>query len=121
MPTSDPRASQPREVDLGAGDPDDPDADLRAPLRRPRPLEAKLEPAPRGWTVRLPVRAEEVRVEKQTVVVEEVVVRTRPVQETVRVDETVRREELRVETTGDVDPTVPIDVRPDRGGDPRRS
>ena len=120
MATSDPRASQPREVDLGEVDPDDPDADLRAPLRRPLPLQARIEPAPRGWTIRLPVRAEHVRVEKQTFVAEEVVVRTRPVQDTVRVDETVRREEVRVETTGDVDPTVPIDVRPDQGGDPRR-
>jgi uncharacterized protein (TIGR02271 family) len=55
-----------------------------------------------GEEIRVPVREEQVKVEKQTVVTEEVSLGTRPVVETEHVSGTVRREEARVETTGDV-------------------
>jgi uncharacterized protein (TIGR02271 family) len=56
-----------------------------------------------GEEIRVPVREEEVRLEKQTVVTEEVNVGKRPVTEQERLTGTVRREEARLETTGDVD------------------
>jgi uncharacterized protein (TIGR02271 family) len=55
-----------------------------------------------GEQIRVPVRDEQVRLDKQTVVTEEVSVGKRPVVETERVSGTVRREEAHVETTGDV-------------------
>ena len=76
--------------------------------RQPLPLEAAIERWPRGWVIRLPVGAEELVVEKQWVVAEQVVVRTRPVEDVVQVDETVRREELKVEADGAVDVTRPL-------------
>jgi uncharacterized protein (TIGR02271 family) len=56
-----------------------------------------------GEVIKIPVREEEVTLEKQPVVYEEVDIAKRPVQETQRVSETVRREELRVEDKGDVE------------------
>ena len=53
--------------------------------------------------VRVPVREEQVDVQKRTVATEEINVGKRAVQETERVSDTVRREEARVETDGDVD------------------
>ena len=67
------------------------------------PLEAHLETTAHTCTIRLPVRAEHVTVEKWPVVVEEVVVHTAQVDDSVRVGGSVRREELRVDTEGDVD------------------
>ena len=64
------------------------------------PLEAHIETTLLGTTVRLPVRAEQVTIEKWPVVVEEVVVHTTQVEEEERLTETVRREELRVDTEG---------------------
>jgi uncharacterized protein (TIGR02271 family) len=55
-----------------------------------------------GETIRVPIRAEEVDVRKDSRVVEEVEISKRPVTETQRVSETVRREEIDVDTTGDV-------------------
>jgi uncharacterized protein (TIGR02271 family) len=52
--------------------------------------------------IRIPVREEEVNVEKQTVAVEDVSVGKRRVQDSKRVDETLRKEEIKVETEGDV-------------------
>jgi hypothetical protein len=81
---------------------------------RPLPLEATTEPWlgawVGSWAVRLPLRAEAVTIDKQTVVVEEVAVRRRQFKEVVRPSETVRREELRLETAGELDVTQPIDV-----------
>ena len=51
----------------------------------------------------IPVREEQVPVEKQPVVREEVSLGKRPVQETKRVSDTVRSEEAHVEREGDVD------------------
>jgi uncharacterized protein (TIGR02271 family) len=55
-----------------------------------------------GETIRVPIRAEEVDVRKDARVVEEVEISKRPVTETQRVSETVRREEIDVNTSGDV-------------------
>jgi uncharacterized protein (TIGR02271 family) len=51
-----------------------------------------------GDTIRVPLRAEDVDVRKDTRVVEEVEISKRPVTETQRVSETVRREEVDVDT-----------------------
>jgi uncharacterized protein (TIGR02271 family) len=56
-----------------------------------------------GEEVRVPVREEQVRLDKEAVVTEEVSVGKRPVTDNERVSGTVRREEARVETEGDVD------------------
>jgi len=56
-----------------------------------------------GEEVRIPVREEQVRVEKEAVAKEEVHVGKRKVQDTEQVGGTVRREEIRVEQQGDVD------------------
>ena len=66
------------------------------------PLQAQVETSVLGCTIRLPVRAEHVSVEKWPVVVEEVIVHTAQVDDTAHLTETVRREELRVDTQGDV-------------------
>jgi len=80
--------------------------------RQPLPLEAAIERWPRGWVIRLPVGADELVVEKQWVVAEQVAVRTRPVEDVVQIDETVRREELKVEADGEVDVTHPTPTGP---------
>ncbi|HZR99722.1 MAG TPA: DUF2382 domain-containing protein [Chloroflexota bacterium] len=77
------------------------------------PLQAYVETTPYGCTIRLPVRLERVTVEKQPVVVEEVLVRTEHMRDTARLDDTVHREELRVDTEGDVRVT---ERRADEGG-----
>jgi uncharacterized protein (TIGR02271 family) len=52
--------------------------------------------------IRIPLTEEEVRVEKTPVVREEVTLKKRQVQDTERVSETLKREEAKVESTGDV-------------------
>ena len=52
-----------------------------------------------GETIRVPLRAEDVDVRKDTRVVEEIEISKRPVTETKRVSETVRREEIDVDET----------------------
>jgi uncharacterized protein (TIGR02271 family) len=54
-------------------------------------------------TIRVPVTEERVEVEKEPVVYEEVGIGKRVTQETRQISDTVRREELRVESEGDVD------------------
>jgi uncharacterized protein (TIGR02271 family) len=54
-----------------------------------------------GREVRIPVREEEVNVEKEMVAKEEVSVGKRRVQEKKHVDETLRKEEIKVDKTGD--------------------
>ena len=54
-------------------------------------------------TLRVPVREEQVSVEKRPVVTEEISVGKQTVQETQQVSGTVRREEARIEAEGDVD------------------
>jgi uncharacterized protein (TIGR02271 family) len=53
--------------------------------------------------IRIPLSEERVRVEKKPVVNEEVLVGKRQVQDTKRVSQEVKHEELRTETQGDVD------------------
>jgi hypothetical protein len=67
------------------------------------PLEAQIWPVETGgWVIRLPVREERVVFDKQVVVTERVTVRRGQVADVVRVHDTVAREELRVDTTGEV-------------------
>jgi uncharacterized protein (TIGR02271 family) len=66
----------------------------RHPSDRPVGVDERIE---------VPVREERVTVEKEPVVREEISVGKRQVEETKRVSDTVRREEARVETTGDVE------------------
>ena len=67
------------------------------------PLEAQVETTMHTCTIRMPVRSEHIVVEKVPVVVEEVVVRTARLDDSVRIGGSVRREELRVDTEGDVE------------------
>ena len=53
--------------------------------------------------IRIPVMEEEVRVEKTPVVREEVTLKKRQIQDTEQVSETVRREEARIDRSGDAD------------------
>ena len=67
----------------------------RVPVDRPAVAgEAAFRP---GETIRVPLREDQVVVDKQARVVEEVQVDRRPVTETQRVEDTVRREEVTVE------------------------
>jgi stress response protein YsnF len=61
-------------------------------------LEASVPADAQGWVVRLPVRAEHIEVEKQSVVYERVVVRRGEVDDVERVDTSIRRETLNIET-----------------------
>lgn len=56
-----------------------------------------------GQEIRVPIREEQVNVEKQTVVAEEVSVGKRKVKDTEHVSADVRKEEIKVQTKGDVD------------------
>ena len=51
----------------------------------------------------MPIREEQVHLQKEAVVAEEVHVGKRKVQDTERVSGTVRKEEIKVDTKGDVD------------------
>jgi hypothetical protein len=70
--------------------------------RRRLPLEGQAVRWAGGWEVRLPLRAEHVVVDKETVIAERVTVRRGLVTDVVRVQDTVAREELRVESSGDL-------------------
>ncbi len=71
--------------------------------RRPASGQASATDLRPGEEVRIPVREEQVHIEKQPVVKEEVSVGKRQVQDTERVGGTVRKEEVRIEQKGDVD------------------
>ena len=55
-----------------------------------------------GGTIRILVREEQVMLNKQTVVVEEIVVRKQQVQETQQISDTVKHEEVSIEHTGNI-------------------
>ena len=55
-----------------------------------------------GGTIRILVREEQVMLNKQTVVVEEIVVHKQQVQETQQISDTVKHEEVHVEHTGNI-------------------
>ncbi len=70
--------------------------------RRPAPgKEVSASSLKAGQEVCIPVREEEVNVQKEVVATEEVSVGKRRVQDTKHVDETLRKEEIKVETEGD--------------------
>jgi stress response protein YsnF len=88
-------------------------------VRKTLPLEARVEQLGDATVVRLTLRAEEVRIEKETFVSERVAVRKARVRDTEAVRETVRREELVVNTGGDVERTQRLNLPPEVPG-PRR-
>ena len=55
-----------------------------------------------GGTIRILVREEQVMLNKQTVVVEEIVVHKQQIQETRQISDTVKHEEVHVEHTGNI-------------------
>ena len=71
--------------------------------RRPGSGQPSEVPIGEGESYRIPVREEQITVEKQPVEREEIIFGKRPVQETKRVTDTVKREEARAERVGDVD------------------
>jgi stress response protein YsnF len=78
------------------------------------PLEAQLESSGETWTIRVPVRKEEVRAEKQLMVTGEVEVSKLQREEMATVSGTVHREEAHVETTGDANERVKGDLEQPR-------
>ena len=60
------------------------------------PLQASSIGGERGYVARLPVRAEDITVEKRTVVYERVAVERRELPDVERLDASVRREKLHV-------------------------
>ena len=84
---------------------------IEVPVQREEVVIERHAPTGRGATsdiredeeIRVPVREEEISVEKKPVVKEEVTVGKRVVQDTARVAGDVRKEEVRVEREGDVD------------------
>jgi len=70
----------------------------RRPAAKGRTAEGRID---ENEEIRIPLMEEEVRVEKKPVVREEVTLKKQQVQDTERVSDTVRREEARIERTGD--------------------
>ena len=69
----------------------------RRPTNRQQVSATDLD---RQEEIRIPVREEQVKVQKQTVVAEEVSVGKRQVQDTAQVNESLRKEEIKVDTEG---------------------
>jgi len=67
------------------------------------PLEGIPELLPHGVVLRLPVRAEQVTVQKQVFVVEEAVVRTAHSRRVVRIEDDAQREDIAVDSSGNLD------------------
>jgi stress response protein YsnF len=67
------------------------------------PLEAQCEGGLSGWSVRLPVRAERIIVDKCAFVHEETVVRRVPRPDVMHGAQTLRREQLGVDTRRNLD------------------
>jgi len=67
------------------------------------PLEAQCEGGLSGWSVRLPVRAERITVDKCAFVHEEAVVRRIDRADEAHLAETLRREQPRPDTPGNLD------------------
>ena len=66
------------------------------------PLEGVPASAEGSWSIRLPVRAEQVTLSKEVVVRERVVVHRRRIEEMARIEADLRREELRTTKQGHV-------------------
>lgn len=80
--------------------------------RQNLPHDATWIAAEDGWLITLPARLERVEVGRRVVETDEVLVRLERRQEVQRVAGETRREELRVETRGEVDVTQPIATYP---------
>jgi len=82
-------------------------APTRAPaVGEPLPLDARVERGVGGgWRVTLPLRAERVRADRQTVVRAEVVLRPSTVSGVEPAEGTVARGERRVDVQGDIEAT----------------
>ncbi len=107
--------ARPQVPQLHAQAADEPATAAAAPEQLP--LEAAVASTGLDWIIRLPVRAEHVTITREVVVRETVVLRRRQVDDIARVDATVQREQLRVETEGQVEAhRPPRDVL----GSPRR-
>ncbi|GAC1318426.1 MAG: hypothetical protein NVSMB2_13230 [Chloroflexota bacterium] len=81
------------------------------------PLGAAIERSTGGgWVVRVPLRREDIQIEKRTVIAERLLIGLRQVPDVERVEAELRRERLRVEGD-DVDATQPLEAttRLDRG------
>ena len=76
-----------------------------------QPVEAQLERTRDGWHIRLPLRREEVRIDKRTVVAERVVIRRASVDDVRHVEAELKRERLRVDSH-DADATQPLERPP---------
>jgi uncharacterized protein (TIGR02271 family) len=74
----------------------------RVSANEARPMSGKVADIGQDQEIRIPVSEERVRVEKEPVVTGEVRVGKRAVQDTQKVSDAVRREELRIEKEGDV-------------------
>lgn len=74
------------------------------------PLEGQVE-SHLGWgsfRIRLPVRAERITLDRETVVAEEVLLEAEQVEDVAHVTGTVRREELGVDVAGDLYTSRPM-------------
>jgi stress response protein YsnF len=71
-------------------------------------LDAHIERTANGWYIRLPLRREDVRIDKRTVVAERVVIRHASVEDVRRVEADLKRERLRVDSH-DPDATQPLE------------
>jgi uncharacterized protein (TIGR02271 family) len=71
-------------------------------------------PVGQGETIRIPVSEDQINVTKQTVETGEIDITKREVRGEQRVSGTVRREEPRIEKSGDVNIRRGEDIRPDR-------
>lgn len=72
----------------------------------PLPIEGKPVLDQDGWSVRLPVRAEEISISKQSVVKERVRLQRKRIQDVARVGASLRRERLRTTRSGPVEVEV---------------
>jgi len=79
--------------------------------RRPLSGQASSGDIHAGEEIRIPVKEEQVNVEKETVAKEEVRVGKRRVQETEHVSGDVRKEDVRIEKEGDVDVNQPTNKK----------
>ena len=69
-----------------------------------------IERAPGGgWMVRVPLRREDVRIEKRTVIAERLLIGQRQVRDVEHVEAELRRENLRVDGD-DIDATQPLEA-----------
>src|SRR5437868_12769632 len=92
-PSREPAATPPRQIV-------NPTTNQPATASGQLPLEAQIERSAglhaAGWTIQLPIRAEHLTIEKQSVVYEQVTVRRGQIHEVQQIDASIRRERLRV-------------------------